>query len=162
MSTTPENPDSPEASQADRSSLDLSEVDLSDAAERARAHAQLTERIEEYRAAYYQDSLLVSDAEYDELVGRLQELATEYPGLLTDADGRRHRRHLDVRPGRAHRSDVQPRQRLRLRGAEDLVRTCAFGHLGAVEVPVRTQDRRARRQPALPQRGPGPRRHPRR
>ena len=53
MSTTPENPDSPEASQADRSSLDLSEVDLSDAAERARAHAQLTERIEEYRAAYY-------------------------------------------------------------------------------------------------------------
>src|SRR5699024_20912 len=79
-------------------------------------------------------------------------------GLLTDADGRRHRRHLDVRPGRTHRSDVQPRQRLRLRGAEGLVRTCAFGHLGAVEVPVRTQDRRARRQPALPQRGPGPRR----
>ena len=62
MSTTPENADSPEASQTDRSSLDLSAVDLSDAAERARAHAQLTERIEVYRAAYSQDSLLVSDA----------------------------------------------------------------------------------------------------
>ena len=85
MSTTPENADSPEASQTDRSSLDLSAVDLSDAAERARAHAQLTERIEEYRAAYYQDSLLVSDAEYDELVGRLEDLETEYPELVTDS-----------------------------------------------------------------------------
>src|SRR5690625_3165665 len=85
MSTTPENADSPEASQTDRSSLDLSAVDLSDAAERARAHAELTERIEEYRAAYYQDSLLVSDAEYDELVGRLEDLETEYPELVTDS-----------------------------------------------------------------------------
>src|SRR5699024_9463839 len=42
-------------------------------------------RSEEYRAAYYQDSLLVSDAEYDELVGRLEDLETEYPELVTDS-----------------------------------------------------------------------------
>src|SRR5699024_11012368 len=85
MSTTPKNADSPEASQTDRSSLDLSAVDLSDAAGRARAHAELTERIEEYRAAYYQDSLLVSDAEYDALAGRLEDLENEDPELSTDS-----------------------------------------------------------------------------
>ncbi|WP_152348129.1 NAD-dependent DNA ligase LigA [Brevibacterium sp. CFH 10365] len=92
MTTTPENADSQnsdaksaEAKSADGSTLDLSAVDLSDAAERAQAHAQLTERIEELRAAYYQDSLLVSDAEYDELVHRLEDLETKYPELVTDS-----------------------------------------------------------------------------
>ncbi|MGC2975947.1 NAD-dependent DNA ligase LigA [Brevibacterium sp. FAM 25378] len=67
MTTTPEN------------------ADLSDATERAQVHAQLTERIEELRAAYYQDSLLASDAEYDDLVHRLEDLEAKYPELITDS-----------------------------------------------------------------------------
>ncbi|UVI34966.1 NAD-dependent DNA ligase LigA [Brevibacterium spongiae] len=67
MTTTPEN------------------ADLSDASTRLQAHAQLTERIEELRAAYYQDSLLVSDAEYDELVHRLEDLEAKFPELVTDS-----------------------------------------------------------------------------
>jgi DNA ligase (NAD+) len=98
MTTTPENAEQSntgssdvadtgpsDAPTADRSKLDLSEVDLTNAAERAQAHAQLTEQIEEYRAAYYQDSLLVSDAEYDDLVHRLENLESKYPELVTDS-----------------------------------------------------------------------------
>ena len=49
--------------------------DLSDATARAQAHADLVEKIEEQRAAYYtDDSPLVADAEYDELVHRLEDL----------------------------------------------------------------------------------------
>ena len=81
MTTTPEN----EGSQAQASATDLQTADLSDAAARAQAHAQLTERIEELRAAYYQDSLLVSDAEYDELVHRLEDLEAKFPELVTDS-----------------------------------------------------------------------------
>ena len=61
------------------------DADLSDATERAQIHAQLTERIEELRAAYYQDSLLASDAEYDDLVHRLEDLEAKYPELITDS-----------------------------------------------------------------------------
>jgi DNA ligase (NAD+) len=98
MTTTPENAEQSntgssdvadtgpsDAPTADQSKLDLSEVDLTNAAERAQAHAQLTEKIEEYRAAYYQDSLLVSDAEYDDLVHRLENLESKYPELVTDS-----------------------------------------------------------------------------
>ena len=81
MTTTPENADS----QAQASAPDLQNADLSDAATRAQVHAQLTERIEELRAAYYQDSLLVSDAEYDELVHRLEDLEAKFPELVTDS-----------------------------------------------------------------------------
>ena len=81
MTTTPENADS----QAQASVPDLQNADLSDAATRAQVHAQLTERIEELRAAYYQDSLLVSDAEYDELVHRLEDLEAKFPELVTDS-----------------------------------------------------------------------------
>ncbi|MCU4296587.1 NAD-dependent DNA ligase LigA [Brevibacterium permense] len=77
MTTTPEN--------ADSSTPVLQGVDLTDATARAQAHAQLTERIEELRAAYYQDSLLVSDAEYDELVHRLEDLEAQFPELVTDS-----------------------------------------------------------------------------
>lgn len=81
MTTTPENA----GSQAQASAPDLQNADLSDATARAQAHAQLTERIEELRAAYYQDSLLVSDAEYDELVHRLEDLEAKFPELVTDS-----------------------------------------------------------------------------
>ena len=81
MTTTPENADS----KAQASAPDLQNADLSDAATRAQVHAQLTERIEELRAAYYQDSLLVSDAEYDELVHRLEDLEAKFPELVTDS-----------------------------------------------------------------------------
>jgi DNA ligase (NAD+) len=87
MTTTPENAGSSKEnpSNADASNVDLSDVDLTDAAARVQAHAQLTERIEEYRAAYYQDSLLVSDAEYDDLVHRLEDLEKQFPELVTDS-----------------------------------------------------------------------------
>ena len=87
MTTTPENEGSSKEnpSNADASNVDLSGVDLTDATARAQAHAQLTERIEELRAAYYQDSLLVSDAEYDELVHRLEDLEAKFPELVTDS-----------------------------------------------------------------------------
>ncbi|WP_167197690.1 NAD-dependent DNA ligase LigA [Brevibacterium pigmentatum] len=81
MTTTPENADS----KAQASAPDLQNADLSDAATRAQVHAQLTETIEELRAAYYQDSLLVSDAEYDELVHRLEDLEAKFPELVTDS-----------------------------------------------------------------------------
>ncbi|WP_432789171.1 NAD-dependent DNA ligase LigA [Brevibacterium sp. K11IcPPYGO002] len=87
MTTTPENADSstPEHQTSDSTTLDLGGVDLTDATARAQAHAQLTEKIEELRAAYYQDSLLVSDAEYDELVHRLEDLEAQFPELVTDS-----------------------------------------------------------------------------
>lgn len=87
MTTTPENADSstPERQTSDSTTPDLQGVDLTDATARAQAHAQLTERIEELRAAYYQDSLLVSDAEYDELVHRLEDLEAQFPELVTDS-----------------------------------------------------------------------------
>ncbi|KAB1949848.1 NAD-dependent DNA ligase LigA [Brevibacterium linens] len=87
MTTTPENADSstPEHQTSDSTTLDLQGVDLTDATARAQAHAQLTEKIEELRAAYYQDSLLVSDAEYDELVHRLEDLEAQFPELVTDS-----------------------------------------------------------------------------
>ncbi|WGP05088.1 NAD-dependent DNA ligase LigA [Bacillus subtilis] len=81
MTTTPENA----GSQAQASAPDLQNADLSDAAARVQVHVQLTERIEELRAAYYQDSLLVSDAEYDELVHRLEDLEAKFPELVTDS-----------------------------------------------------------------------------
>ena len=76
MTTTPEDSD-----RSDRSESS----DLSDATARAQAHAELVEKIEEYRAAYYGDSLLVSDAEYDELIQRLEDLEEKFPELVTDA-----------------------------------------------------------------------------
>lgn len=93
MTTTPENADAAKSAESttddwqntDLSGVDLSNADLSNAAERAKVHAQLTERIEELRAAYYQDSLLVSDAEYDDLVHRLESLEDEFPELVTDS-----------------------------------------------------------------------------
>lgn len=87
MTTTPENADSstPEHQTSDSTTPDLQGVDLTDATGRAQAHAQLTERIEELRAAYYQDSLLVSDAEYDELVHNLEDLEAQFPELVTDS-----------------------------------------------------------------------------
>ena len=91
MTTTPENAGSqaqasaPEHQTSDSTTSDLQGVDLTDAATRAQVHAQLTERIEELRAAYYQDSLLVSDAEYDELVHRLEDLEAKFPELVTDS-----------------------------------------------------------------------------
>ena len=91
MTTTPENAGSqaqasaPEHQTSDSTTSDLQGVDLTDATARAQAHAQLTERIEELRAAYYQDSLLVSDAEYDELVHRLEVLEAKFPELVTDS-----------------------------------------------------------------------------
>ncbi|RBP68002.1 DNA ligase (NAD+) [Brevibacterium sanguinis] len=64
---------------------DASDVDLSDASARAQYHAALVETIEEHRAAYYQhDQPLVADAEYDELVRRLQALEEEFPELVSD------------------------------------------------------------------------------
>lgn len=60
-------------------------ADLSDASARAKAHAELADQIEAYRAAYYQDSLLVSDAEYDDLVHRLEDLEERFPELVTDS-----------------------------------------------------------------------------
>ncbi|WP_258234315.1 NAD-dependent DNA ligase LigA [Brevibacterium oceani] len=83
MTTTPGNAD--DAKSAESTTDDLQNADLSNAAERAKIHAQLTERIEELRAAYYQDSLLVSDAEYDDLVHRLEDLEAAYPELITDS-----------------------------------------------------------------------------
>lgn len=87
MTTTPENADSstPEHRTSDSTTPELQGVDLTDATARAQAHAQLTERIEELRAAYYQDSLLVSDAEYDELVHSLEDLEAQFPELVTDS-----------------------------------------------------------------------------
>ena len=91
MTTTPENAGSQAQASAtehqtsDSTTSDLQGVDLTDATARAQAHAQLTERIEELRAAYYQDSLLVSDAEYDELVHRLEDLEAKFPELVTDS-----------------------------------------------------------------------------
>lgn len=87
MTTTPDDADSatPEHQTSDSTTPDLQGVDLTDATARAQAHAQLTERIEELRAAYYQDSLLVSDAEYDELVHRLEDLEAQFPELVTDS-----------------------------------------------------------------------------
>ena len=91
MTTTPENAGSQAQASAtehqtsDSTTSDLQGVDLTDAATRAQVHAQLTERIEELRAAYYQDSLLVSDAEYDELVHRLEDLEAKFPELVTDS-----------------------------------------------------------------------------
>lgn len=91
MTTTPENAGSqaqasaPEHQTSDSTTSDLQGVDLTDATARAQAHGQLTERIEELRAAYYQDSLLVSDAEYDELVHRLEDLEAKFPELVTDS-----------------------------------------------------------------------------
>ena len=91
MTTTPENAGSQAQASAtehqtsDSTTSDLQGVDLTDATARAQAHAQLTERIEELRAAYYQDSLLVSDAEFDELVHRLEDLEAKFPELVTDS-----------------------------------------------------------------------------
>lgn len=60
--------------------------DLSDAAARAQTHAELVEKIEEQRAAYYKDdSPLVADAEYDDLVHRLEDLEEKFPELVTDS-----------------------------------------------------------------------------
>lgn len=65
---------------------DRSEVDLSDAAARAKLHAELAEQIETHRGAYYRDDQpLVSDAEYDELSRRLEALEEQFPELVTDS-----------------------------------------------------------------------------
>ncbi|GAA3834743.1 NAD-dependent DNA ligase LigA [Brevibacterium ammoniilyticum] len=62
------------------------EVDLSDAAARAKLHAELAEQIETHRGAYYRDDQpLVSDAEYDELSRRLEALEEQFPELVTDS-----------------------------------------------------------------------------
>ena len=43
---------------------------------------RLTEELDRYRASYYTDGVsLVSDAEYDELFRKLQELEREFPEL---------------------------------------------------------------------------------
>ncbi|MGO2036518.1 MAG: NAD-dependent DNA ligase LigA [Brevibacterium sp.] len=72
-------------SAANLSGADFSDTDLSDATARAQAHAGLVEQIEKYREAYYQDSLLVADAEYDDLVHRLEDLEQAHPELVTDS-----------------------------------------------------------------------------
>ncbi|HCG57088.1 MAG TPA: NAD-dependent DNA ligase LigA [Brevibacterium sp.] len=60
--------------------------ELSDATARAQAHAELVATIEAQRAAYYtDDSPLVADAEYDELVHRLEDLEEKFPELVTDS-----------------------------------------------------------------------------
>lgn len=65
---------------------DHGEVDLSDAASRAKLHAELAEQIETHRGAYYRDDQpLVSDAEYDELSRRLEALEEQFPELVTDS-----------------------------------------------------------------------------
>ncbi|WP_309132362.1 NAD-dependent DNA ligase LigA [Brevibacterium sp.] len=63
-----------------------SDFDLSDASARAQYHAALVETIEAHRAAYYQnDAPVVADAEYDELVHRLEALEEKFPELVTDS-----------------------------------------------------------------------------
>ena len=58
--------------------------DLSDATARAQAHADLVEKIEEQRAAYYKDdSPLVADAEYDDkIIGRIDKLVARLDPLI--------------------------------------------------------------------------------
>ena len=65
---------------------ETSDSDLSDATARAQVHAKLVEQIEEHRAAYYvDDAPLAADAEYDELVHRLEDLEEKFPELVTDS-----------------------------------------------------------------------------
>ena len=48
---------------------------------------QLTERILELREAYYdKDAVVASDAEYDGLMHRLEELERLFPELQSDGD----------------------------------------------------------------------------
>ncbi|WP_420824703.1 NAD-dependent DNA ligase LigA [Streptomyces spiramenti] len=52
-------------------------------AEARERHARLAERIEEHRFRYYVRTLTISDAEFDRLMRRLQELEEEFPALRT-------------------------------------------------------------------------------
>lgn len=80
MTATHDNSDISTSSETSTSS------DLSDATARAQAHAELVEKIEEQRAAYYtDDSPLVADAEYDDLVHRLEDIEEKFPELVTDS-----------------------------------------------------------------------------
>ena len=89
-----------------------------DALGRANAEAdQLTTRILELRDAYYErDELLVSDAEYDTMMRRLEELERLFPELQgqdspTQTVGGRAQTTLFA-PVDARRADAQPRQRV--------------------------------------------------
>ena len=159
MTTTPENADS----SAESSAPDLQNADLSDAATRAQVHAQLTEKIEELRAAYYQDSLLVSDAEYDELVHRLEDLEAKFPELVTDSSPTQTVGVVDT-------STFDPVEHIGPMYSLDNVfdydelrpgTNGAVGHLGEVEVPVHSRSTVCG-QPALPQWGTRAGRDPRR
>ena len=80
---------------------------------------------------------------------------------LADPEGRGRRLH-GVHRGRPPRADGEPRQRLLLRGAGDVVRPAGARRHRGPGLPVRAQGRRARDQPALRGRPPRARAHPRR
>ncbi|GAA1851873.1 NAD-dependent DNA ligase LigA [Brevibacterium marinum] len=86
MTTTPDDSGRSEAADLTESAEAATSSNLSDATARAQAHAELVDQIEEQRAAYYgDDSPLVADAEYDELVHRLEDLEEQFPELVTDS-----------------------------------------------------------------------------
>ncbi|WP_350269234.1 NAD-dependent DNA ligase LigA [Brevibacterium sp. CBA3109] len=86
MTATHDNSDLPMSAEATTGAEATTNSDLSDATARAQAHAELVATIEAQRAAYYtDDSPLVADAEYDELVHRLEDLEEKFPELVTDS-----------------------------------------------------------------------------
>ncbi|GAA4284855.1 NAD-dependent DNA ligase LigA [Brevibacterium daeguense] len=77
--------DAVEAEAVGTDAPDAGSIDLTDPAQRAHYAQRLAELIETHREAYYQhDAPTVSDAEYDELVKRLQDLERQYPELVSD------------------------------------------------------------------------------
>ena len=135
-----------------------------DAAARHR-HAELSAEITEANHRYHVlDSPTISDAEYDALMRELRALEERYPELRTPDSPTQ-------RVGGAISTEftaVEHLERLlSLDNAFSAGGTRRLGGPGAAArrdrpVPVRAEDRRAGRGPGLPERGAGPRGHPRR
>ncbi len=91
--------------------------DVTDATVPAREeHARLAQDIDENAYRYYVlDDPTASDADYDAMMRRLQELEDEFPELRTPSSPTQRvgGTYSDpVHRGRSSRSDAQPRQRL--------------------------------------------------
>lgn len=83
-------------------------------------YENLADRVRKYRFAYYQeDAPLVSDAEFDTLFRRLEEIEALHPELVATIPnpGSGRRGIGRVRAGRAPAADVQPGGRLLARRA---------------------------------------------
>lgn len=133
-------------------------------------YENLSDLIRKYRFAYYQDDApLVSDAEFDTLFRRLEEIEALHPELVANDSP------TQEVGGEASAAFAAVEHLQRMYSLEDVFSieeleawlNRAEASIAKLAVPSpsladRTQDRRTRRQPALPRRETGPRCHPRR